>query len=180
MPVAMDARASEARVQISTIMDEGAFGWLDKLLIAVWRGASVESADLFYEEMRRGIARHERGLGHLAVIEPKTPLPPPDARARIAEVFNEYPDATAAVSVVFEGTGFFAAAVGSVATGIMFLSGRRTPFKVATNLGEAALFLSRHIRGVDGPMSARACSTAVEVLRRRLHGTPSMVPNALG
>lgn len=163
-------------MQISAIMDDGAMGWLDKVLIAVWRGASMESADLFYEEMRRGIQIHERGLGHLAVIEPHTPLPPAEARERIASVFNEYPESTSAVSVVFEGTGFFAAAVGSVATGIMFLSGRRTPFKVATNLGEAALFLTRHVRDSSGRLSVRGYTEAVEVLRRRLHGVPSIAP----
>jgi len=163
-------------VQVSAIMEDGAMGWLDKVLVAVWRGASIGSADLFYDEMRRGIVRHQRGLGHLAVIEPRTPLPPSEARERIASIFNEYPDSTSAVSVVFEGTGFFAAAVGSVATGIMFLSGRRTPFKVATNIGEAALFLTRHVRGPEGNLSARDYADAVEVLRRRLHGTPSVLP----
>ena len=166
----------ESQVRVTAVLETGAMGWLDTVLIAVWRGSSPESADVFYREMKTAVMRGATGIGHLAVIEPGAPLPDPYSRSRIASIFDECPEAMSAVSVVFEGTGFFAAAVGSVATGIMFLSGRRTPFKIATTLPEGALFLGRHVPSPD--FSVRGCLDAVGLLRQRMNGRPSFLPDA--
>jgi hypothetical protein len=143
----------------------GVLGWIDKLLIAVWRGSSIDGADIFYDEMKRGFERHQSNVGHLAVIEPKTDMPPPEARRRISQVFDEHPEACSVVAVVFEGSGFFASAVGSVASAIMLLSGRTTPFKVCNNLPEAALFMTRHISVHGDPITPGVCRGAVDHLR---------------
>lgn len=164
----------DSPVRVSAVLETGALGWRGKLLIAVWRGTSYEGADAFYREMKAGISRHGSGVGHLAVIEHGCPLPSSDSRARIASIFDEYPDSVSCVSVVFEGTGFLAAAVGSVATGIMFLSGRRMPFKVHNSVPEAAVFLGRHM---DERLAIAEVRDAVELLRRRLYGRPSFLPD---
>lgn len=163
-------------LRVTAVLETGALGWLDKLLIAVWRGSSYDGADAFYREMKAGVLRHGSGVGHLAVIEPNTPLPDAASRERIASIFDEHPAAVSGVCVVFEGTGFFAAAVGSVATGIMFLSGRNMPFKVSNSLPEGVIFLGRHLPDPD--FSVLACLSAVERLRRRMHGRPSFLPEA--
>jgi hypothetical protein len=148
--------------------DTGVLGWLDKLLIAVWRGSTIEGAEVFYDEMKRGFERYQKGVGHLAVIEPKTPMPPSEARQRISQVFDEYPKSCSCVAVVFEGTGFFASAVGSVASGIMLLTGRNTPFKVCNSLPEAALFIAQHMTIYGEPMSPGVCKQAVDHLRGQI------------
>lgn len=164
----------DSPVRVSALLETGALGWRGKLLIAVWRGTSYEGADTFYREMKAGILRYGSGVAHLAVIEQGSSLPSSDSRARIASIFDEYPQSVSCVSVVFEGTGFFAAAVGSVATGIMFLSGRRMPFKVHNSVPEAAVFLGRHMH-VRVPIAETR--DAVETLRRRLYGRPSFLPD---
>jgi hypothetical protein len=146
----------------------GVLAWLDKLLIAVWRGSSNQGSDVFYDEMKQGFERYKTGVGHLAVIEPKAPMPSSEVRQRITQVFDEHPDACAAVAVVFEGTGFFASAVGSVASGIMLLSGRKTPFRVCNSIPEAALFLARHMSVHGEPITPGLCKSAVEELRVEL------------
>lgn len=148
--------------------ETGILGWLDKLLIAVWRGSTIEGAEVFYEEMKRGFELYEKGVGHLAVIEPKTPMPPTEARQRISQVFDEYPKSCSVVAVVFEGSGFFASAVGSVASGIMLLTGRNTPFKVCNSLPEAALFIAQHMTIYGEPMSPGLCKQAVDHLRGQI------------
>jgi hypothetical protein len=145
--------------------ETGVLGWLDKLLIAVWRGSTLEGADVFYDEMKRGFQQYGTGVGHLAVIEPKTPMPPPEARQRISQVFDEHPEACSVVAVVFEGSGFFASAVGSVASGIMLLTGRKTPFKVCNSLPEAALFMTQHLSVYGEPITPGVCKQAVDHLR---------------
>jgi hypothetical protein len=167
--------------QIRQAREVGVMGWIDKLLIAVWRGSSIEGADIFYEEMKEGFERHRSNVGHLAVIEAKTPMPAPEARRRISQVFDEYPQACSVVAVVFEGSGFFASAVGSVASGIMLLSGRTTPFKVCNNLPEAALFMTRHISVYGEPLTPGLFKGAVDHLRtqfKKERGSlrPSLIP----
>jgi hypothetical protein len=95
-------------------------------------------------------------------------MPSSEVRQRITQVFDEHPDACAAVAVVFEGTGFFASAVGSVASGIMLLSGRKTPFRVCNSIPEAALFLARHMSVHGEPITPGLCKSAVEELRVEL------------
>ena len=154
--------------QIRHATDAGALAWLDQLLVAVWRSSTYEGADIFYDEMKKGFQRFKTGVGHLAVIEPKSPMPSPESRQRITQVFDEHPTACAAVAVVFEGTGFFASAVGSVASGIMLLSGRKTPFRVCNSVPEAALFLARHMSVHGEPITPGLCKSAVEELRTAL------------
>lgn len=154
--------------QIRHAQGAGVLGWLDKLLIAVWRGSSKEGSDIFYEEMKEGFQRYKSGVSHLAVIEPKAPMPSSEARQRITQVFDEHPDACAAVAVVFEGSGFFASAVGSVASGIMLLSGRNTPFRVCNSIPEAALFLARYTTVYEEPITPGLCKSAVGDLRVEL------------
>jgi hypothetical protein len=155
--------------QIRHAHDAGALAWLDKLLVAVWRSSTYEGSDIFYDEMKQGFERYKTGVGHLAVIEPKAPMPSSEARQRITQVFDEHPDACDVVAVVFEGTGFFASAVGSVASGIMLLSGRKTPFRVCNSIPEAALFLARHMSVHGEPITPGLCKSAVEDLRMAMN-----------
>ncbi|WP_437624860.1 hypothetical protein [Sorangium sp. So ce1151] len=145
-------------------------GWVDRLHIAVWRGSGVDESHMFYREMKAGIARFGSGVGHLAVIEPGTPLPPPEARKVIARVFNEHPGAVSAVSVASEGQGFFASAVRSVATGLMMLTRTPVPFRLSGSVVDSAAFLSKHIVSPDGaPHDGRLYVHAVLEMRRKLH-----------
>lgn len=159
-------------VEPSVVCQEGSLGWLGKLLIAVWRGSSSEAADVFYHQMRTGIDRLGSGIGHLAVIEPKSPTPSPAARKRIAQVFNENPEAIDAVSVVFTGQGFFAATVGSVATAIMLLAHKPFPFRVYGELDDAAEFFAKHLEFGDRKLTPAGLQAAVQVLRGRLYAPP--------
>ena len=145
-------------------------GWVDRLHIAVWRGSGIDESHMFYREMKAGIARFGSGIGHLAVIEPGTPLPPPEARKIIARVFNEHPGAVSAVSVACEGQGFFASAVRSVATGLMMLTRTPVPFRLSGSVVDSATFLSKHLGPLDGaPHDGRAYVHAALEMRRKLH-----------
>jgi hypothetical protein len=159
-------------VEPTIVCPEGSLGWVDKLLIAVWRSSSMEAAEVFYQQMRAGVLRHGSGTGHLAVIEPKSNTPSPAARKRIAQVFNEHPEAIDAVAVVFVGQGFFAATVGSVATAIMLLAHRAFPFRVYGNLGDAAHFFNRHMDFGESGLGPARLTSAVDALRERLYAPP--------
>ncbi|WP_437637490.1 hypothetical protein [Sorangium sp. So ce854] len=156
-------------VEIRLLNEICVIGWVDRLQIAVWRGSGVDEAYMFYRDMKAGIARFRSGLGHLAVIEPGTPLPPPEARKIIARVFNEHPGAVSAVSVACEGQGFFASAVRSVATGLMMLASTPVPFRLSGSVDDSVAFLAKHLAGGGSPRdSALAYARAVQEMRRMM------------
>ncbi|XXX79408.1 hypothetical protein WMF30_11590 [Sorangium sp. So ce134] len=105
------------------------------------------------------------GIGHLAVIEPGTPLPPPEIRKIIVRVFNEYPGAVGGVSVACEGQGFFASAVRSVATGLMMLASTPVPFRLSGRVVDSAAFLSAHMAAGEAPLAPAMVVGAVQELR---------------
>ncbi len=160
--------------EVRLVNDVCAFGWVDRLQIAVWRENRADMAYVFYREMKAGISRFGSGIGHLAVVEPNTPLPPLDVRKTIVRVFAEHPAAVSAVSVAFEGQGFVASAVRSVATGIMMLANTRIPFRPCGSVADSAEFLSKHLTVPGAPFDPITCIRAVEELRRLMRGQNAM------
>ncbi|WP_437816281.1 hypothetical protein [Sorangium sp. So ce1078] len=155
-------------VEVRLVNDICAMGWVDRLNIAVWRSNGVAEAHTYYREMKAGISRFGWGIGHLAVIEPGTPLPPPEIRKLIVRVFNEYPGAVSAVSVACEGQGFFASAVRSVATGLMMLASTPVTFRLSGSVVDSAAFLSKHMTAGPAPLDAALVVSAVQELRHRM------------
>src|SRR5688572_27233637 len=86
-----------------------------------------------------------RGIALLTIVEEEAPMPPSDARAEIATFLRDGSDRIKASGVVFEGSGFRAAAVRSVVVGLTMLARQKYPHKVFGNLKEAAAFLDREL-----------------------------------
>lgn len=84
-------------LEISFVSEVCALGWVGRLQIAVWREGNASTANVFYREMKAGISRFGSGVGHLAVIEPHTPLPAPELRKSLVRAFEEHPTAVSAV-----------------------------------------------------------------------------------
>ncbi|MGK4001382.1 hypothetical protein WMF31_02070 [Sorangium sp. So ce1036] len=172
-------RAGYARMpmafEVCLINEACAFGWLDRLQIAVYREGNLYEARVFYREMKAGIARFGSGIGHLAVADPQVSLPPPEVRKTAIRVFEEHPTAVSAVAVAFEGQGFFASAVRSAVTGLMLLAKPRIPIRPCGSVADAVAFLSRYVTVSGAPLEPRLCIDAVEELRRRMgrQGAPS-------
>lgn len=154
--------------EVCVVSELCALGWLDRVQIAVWRGSNAYATDVFYREMKAGISRFGSGVAHLAVIEPHTPLPPPEIRMSLVRAFKEHPTAVSAVSVAFEGQGFFASAIHSLATGLMLMANTRIPFRPCSSVADSVEFLSKHLTAPGAPLNPRICIDAVEELRRQL------------
>lgn len=154
--------------EVSFVNELCAIGWLDRLQIALWRDANIQTAHVFYREMKAGISRFGSGLGHLAIVEPETPLPPPEMREIVVRVFAEHPTAVSAVAVVVEGHGFYASAVRSVVTGLVLLANTRIPHRTCSSVAASVDFLSKHLTAFGAPLDQEICIGAVEELRRHL------------
>ncbi len=109
-----------------------------RTFIVVWKGAITLPAVTALGESLREAARSSRGerLGSLSVVEAGHPVPTPEARDRSIVLMREVPIAYAAI--VYEGTGFGAAAVRGVITGIALVVGSALPMRVLPTVAEAA------------------------------------------
>lgn len=149
----------------------GSAGWLGRVFIVVWRKDSPRMGKWFADELAAGASRFKSNIAHLCVAERTMPSPPPEARNTIAEALRTHRDAMTGVAVVFEGQGFFASIVRSVATNIAMLMGNSTPVKTMSTLVEAAQFLGMHMRAAEHQLSAEQLEEAVSTLRARFAGT---------
>jgi hypothetical protein len=75
-------------------------------------------------------SRNPRGIGLLTIIEPNAPLPPSEIRKSIADFLQEGSSFIKCSTVIFEGTGFRAAAVRSVVTGLTLMAHQAFPHRV--------------------------------------------------
>ena len=110
-----------------------------------------------------------RPVGFLDVVAVRTKPPPEDARTVFVDAMRKFGDKCAATAVVSEGTGFFAALVRSVVTGIAFVA--RPPFPIDTfaTVDDAAIWLATRVPG----SSAAAIVEAVRALRLPSEGASS-------
>jgi len=79
-------------------------------------------------------------------------------------------DIIKASGVVFEGSGFRAAAVRSVVISLTMLAGQKYPHKVFANLIETAVFLEREVGSVlAAGFTARSLEDGVSAIRREIN-----------
>jgi hypothetical protein len=75
-------------------------------------------------------SRHPRGIGLLTIVEPNAPFPPSEVRNSIADFLHDASVFIKCSAVIYEGTGFRAAAVRSVVTGLTLMARQGYPHKV--------------------------------------------------
>lgn len=108
------------------------------VVILVWRKdttlAGVEDAQRVYD----GLAKeHPNGVFLMTIVEFGAPMPPPDVRDALARFLASGAGRTILSAVAHEGTGFRAAAVRSVVTGLAVLAKLPYPHKVFATADEA-------------------------------------------
>ncbi len=104
-----------------------ALGYWRDLFICCWRvRTTMEGADELQKHCAEFGRSRSEGIGLLTIIEANAPAPENDARAAIAN-FLGTADYIRGSGVAFEGTGFRAAAVRSIVSGLTMLA--RQPYQ---------------------------------------------------
>lgn len=118
------------------------------ILIQVWRTATLHTG---VQEVRR-VARDNAGKLKLnvTIIEEAASMPNGAARAELDLLGEELAKHVAMSAVVFESTGFRAAAVRSIMTGIARFTRQALPYQVFSTVPEAAQWLAREYARVPG------------------------------
>ena len=115
-------------------------------------------------------------FANYGVIEPEAPLPEPNVRAQLAHLMRDAEGINAS-AVIFEGTGFRAAAVRVVTTGMALVARQPYPHRVFSSTTSAAEWTAAQMarRGLPCPIASEL-DKAVQALRSTTPTRPLQEP----
>lgn len=139
-----------------------------QVFAVVWRrDTTPEGAQALQRECHRFATKHPRGIGLLTIVSEKAPMPPSAARQAVAHFLAEGSTYIKCSAVLMEGTGFRAAAVRSVVTGLTMLAKQAYPHRVCS-LPDAVVLLSQTLSMATGrTVEQPALRAAIDELRQR-------------
>jgi len=111
--------------------------------------------------------RHPRGIGLLTIVAENAPLPPSAARNEVAAFLAEGSAFIKCSAVVFEGSGFRAAAVRSVVTGLTLLAKQAYPHKVCDMQDAIEMFARVLPRATGHVLDASTLRLSLDELRMK-------------
>ena len=167
-----NSRAMPPGAHIVHVEKDYALASFGDVFIVIWRHETTISGA---EAVRSGCFEFAKtrpqGIVLLTIIEERAPMPPADPRSHLATFMRDASDIIKASGVVFEGSGFRAAAVRSVVISLTMLAGQKYPHKVFANLVETAVFLEREVGTVLAtPFTAQSLENGVTAIRREIDG----------
>ncbi|HZS40192.1 MAG TPA: hypothetical protein VFF06_25350 [Polyangia bacterium] len=130
----------------------------------------MEGARLSRDGLKALAARQPSGIALLNIVEPSAPAPPSEVRGALARILTEFGHELKCSAVVHEGSGFRAAAVRGVVTGLTLLARQPFPHKVFATVDEASAWMTDTLHKSFGwTVTAVDLIDAVNDLRIRIH-----------
>lgn len=147
-----------------------AVGEAANLLLIVWRDRTTSTGvDECFGFFRQAFSNRGREFALVTIIEPSAKLPESRERKRIAELLTEASDRIQVSALVFEGSGFLAAAIRSVVAGITLMAHQSFPHRIFESVHDAAHFIERRqLANNPAPFVARDVELAVANLRQQV------------
>lgn len=144
--------------------------WRQFYLIVYTGETTQASVDLIDEGYARFRERSPGPAGLFVVVEDRVPMPPGPVRERIAEFMKAAGGHVRASALVQEGTGFRAAAVRSVATGITLLARQPFPHHVFATVAEASRWL---VKSFDDVSEAEIAAAVADIRQSAKQDVPA-------
>jgi hypothetical protein len=142
--------------------------WQQVFAVFWRRETTVEGARELARSCAAFAATQPRGIGLLTIVESGAPLPASAARNEIAEFLASGSRFIKCSAVVFEGSGFRAAAVRSVVTGLTLMAKQAYPHKVCS-LEDAISMFERILPEATGrAVSGNELRSSLEEVRKRI------------
>jgi hypothetical protein len=140
-----------------------------QVFMVIWRKeTTIDGAQHLHHACTAFAHTQPRGIGLLTIVESGAPLPPSAARDAIATFLASGSAFIKASAVVFEGSGFRAAAVRSVVTGLTLMARQAYPHKVC-DLDEAAAMFARILPTETGiPFDPERFLSSLKELRKSI------------
>jgi hypothetical protein len=139
-----------------------------QIFAVVWRqDTTLEGVQALHRECRKFATKHARGIGLLTIVSAKAPMPPSPVRQAVADFLAQGSTYIKCSAVLMEGTGFRAAAVRSVVTGLTMLARQAYPHRVCS-LPDAVTLLAHTLPVASNPaVNPTALRAAIDELRQR-------------
>ena len=158
-----------ATPEIVSLGRDHAIGIWHCFLIQIWRhGTSLDCARTVRDAAKRLAAEREGALATIIVVESGAAMPDGDTRAELARMVDDQKGRMVAAALVHEGSGFRAAAVRAVMTGMMTLAKQPFPHHVVANVADGAKWLATRERLPAGDVAE--IERVVEALRAKIPG----------
>jgi hypothetical protein len=140
-----------------------------QIFAVVWRReTTLQGARALLRECNQFATRHPQGIGLLTIVSEKAPMPASPVRKEVADFLTQGSAYIKCSVVLMEGTGFRAAAVRSVVTGLTLLAKQTYPHRVCS-LPDAVMLLSRTLPTASGvAVNPKALRAAIDELRERV------------
>lgn len=144
-----------------------ALGYWGPVLVCIWRKETTPLGVTHLLQAHKEVAwMNLGGMGLFTIIEARAPAPPADVRGALARYMANSGDVIKMSSVAFEGSGFHAAMIRSVVTGLTMLARQPFPHKVFANVEDAARWMAVGLRDTAGvPMEADMLLSRIFALR---------------
>lgn len=149
--------------------DHCAMGVVENVMIAVWSNETqVATVRLLGAEVKRLAAKWPRAaVGLLQVVEDTCGAHlGPDERAEFSKILRSGGDYIRCSSVVFEGSGFRAAALRGIVTGVALFARAPFPHTVFAKADSAVDWQVAHLRAICPNLTPGALITGVNSLRK--------------
>lgn len=161
-----------AEWHLSRVRPDYALASYRDCFICIWRHeTTMEGTGAVRRETLGFGETRPKGIALLTIVEEGAPMPPTEARQSLAHFMRDASDHIKVSGVVFEGTGFRAAAVRSVVVGLTMLARQKYPHKVFGNLSETAEWMAAELGGrLENSFSAHELEQAVNELRAQIDG----------
>ena len=141
----------------------------NEIVAVVWRHERTLEAVRQLDEAVAELARsHPKGIGMLTIVSEGAPLPPSAARKAIADLLTASSAFIRCSVVIMEGTGFRAAAVRSVVTGLTMLAKHDFPHQICDVEGAVRMYADVLPRATGRALDPNAVRAAINVLRRQM------------
>jgi hypothetical protein len=144
--------------------------WYNMFVVIFRKETRMDVVQALPAHLKPFAAAHPHGIGLLTIIEQHAPAPPSEVRAAVARFLSNCAGTVKASAVAFEGTGFRAAMVRGVVTGVNLLARLPYPHQVFATVPDGANWLSRTAREVkDFAIDSPGLIAAVADLRTRIN-----------
>jgi hypothetical protein len=137
-------------------------------VIVIWRKDTTADAVKQLRDLLQKTSTTTQAVCLLTIVEPNAPPPSSDVRDALAGVLGEFGKLIKYSAVAFEGSGFRAAMVRGVVTGLTMLARMPYPHKVFAGVEESARWLCGNASAVGFRETANEVIDAVAELRRRI------------
>jgi hypothetical protein len=108
------------------------------LVLQIWHKQTTREGVAALRGAIANVAKDSRdGLRLLVVVEPEAAMPSRESRSDIAAFMTDYKASIRATALAFEGTGFRAASIRAVVTGLNLLAQHPFPYGVFASIAEA-------------------------------------------